>query len=284
MKAKTFSTVIAVAIAATTQAQAAVPHAFSVVLDPGHGGSDQGTVFELGRKRIEEKDVTLALAREAAKQLRKRGIRAILTRATDKEVPLAQRTAVANKLNAGAFISIHMNSTATPMTSDAEGVETFILNHTSDASSRRLARLENSVLGKSAENAPDQTDVALILKDLTLDANRPQSSRLACYLQRSLIKSTGASLAKRGLASPNHRERDRGVKEALFHVLLGADMPSALVEVGFLTNPRDRSLVLSAQGQKTIGQAIAQAVLRYSNTKKLPNRISTCPVVRQGAN
>jgi N-acetylmuramoyl-L-alanine amidase len=104
-------------------------------------------------------------------------------------------------------------------------------------------------------------DVALILKDLRLDANLLESKRLACAVQGELVAATvpdrKAALAIRG--SP----RNRGVKQALFHVLLGADMPSILVEAGFLTHPRDRAIVLSEEGQRSIATAMADALDRY---------------------
>jgi N-acetylmuramoyl-L-alanine amidase len=236
---------------------------FRVVIDPGHGGADLGTVYDNGRVRIAEKNITLMLAQEAAKQLKARGFEVVLTRATDKEVPLAKRTALANRLGADVFLSIHMNSTATPMVSDAQGVETYILNNATDASSRRLAQLENSVVAHEESDTPEQKDVALILKDLRLDANLSESKNLACALQTELV-SGGASSSK----------RNRGVKQALFHVLLGADMPSVLLEAGFLTSPQDRAQVLSVKGRQKISAAIAQAVEQYRQLKNGSRRLA----------
>ncbi len=238
---------------------------FHVVLDPGHGGSDHGASYRENGKLIEEKTLTLALAREAAKQLRDRGIEVSLTRSTDVEVPLAVRTAFANRLGAQLFISLHMNSSQGQL-SKAEGVETYILNTTTDASSRRLARLENSVIGNQLEAVEsDQTDVALILKDLQLDGNLAESKRLACLLQTELVGDTTRLYPK--LARQPLKARDRGVKQALFHVLLGADMPSALIEAGFMTSARDRKLILSRDGRVTMAKAIADAVDAYRRNR-----------------
>jgi N-acetylmuramoyl-L-alanine amidase len=179
--------------------------AYRVVIDPGHGGTDLGTVYDSGRVKIAEKQVTLLLAEEAARQLRARGIQVVLTRHSDQEVPLALRTALANKVSADLFLSIHLNSTAHRGNAEAEGIETYILNNTSDASSRRLARLENSMVRTGATDAPESSDVALILKDLRLDANLSESKRFACSIQRNM----GAK------KSPL---KDRGVKQALFYV------------------------------------------------------------------
>jgi N-acetylmuramoyl-L-alanine amidase len=182
-----------------------------------------------------------------------------------------------------------MNSTATPMVSDAEGVETYILNNASDASSRRLAHLENSVLGRATDagigGAAPPTDVALILKDLRLDANLSESKRLACALQRNLVEHTAPAVAGRSPGFPRSHARtsirNRGVKQALFHVLLGADMPSVNVEAGFLTSPRDRELVLSPAGRRSIARAITRSVEQFrgqKNTQRALLELSRCKV------
>lgn len=232
------------------------PRFFRVMLDPGHGGSDEGTVFHRGGIRIAEKTVTLQLVMEISKQLRTRGYFVYLTRRGDHEVSLPARTAMANRWGADAFISVHTNSTRNPASRDAEGVETFILNNATDASSKRLARLENSVLSQEPVDSSEQKDVALILKDLRLDANVSASKSLACSVQNHVVAATSAGI-------PPSFKRDRGVKQALFHVLLGADMPSILIEAGFLTNARDRSMLLNPKGRKVIARAVADALDRY---------------------
>jgi N-acetylmuramoyl-L-alanine amidase len=243
-----------------------------VVIDPGHGGNDYGTNLQIGDQLVAEKQLTLALAQETARILRARGVVTVLTRTQDEEVPLGDRTALANRLKADVFLSIHMNSTQTPMVTDAEGIETYILNNTSDATSRRLAHLENSVLSpevRAAADSPEQLDVALILRDLRLDANQSESKRLACIVQDQLV----------GVSKP--RTRNRGVRQALFHVLLGAEMPSILVETGFLSNPRDRTTLQSARGRRVYGAAIARAIEKFRDTRKTPQAqltLSRCKV------
>lgn len=236
---------------------------FRVVLDPGHGGSDEGTVYNDGKIRITEKMVTLALAKAAAQDLKSQGIEVFLTRESDEEVELGDRTSVANKLKANVFLSIHMNSIPEGQSSrTAYGVETYILNNTTDASSRRLAKLENTLFDHSEIGNTTEMDVAMILRDLKLDANLSESKRLACAIQGSIVKATAES-------SRDAMDRNRGIKQALFHVLLGAEMPSALLEAGFLSNARDRSVVLTASGQRSVAQAIAQAVIRYRDRSEL---------------
>jgi N-acetylmuramoyl-L-alanine amidase len=248
---------------------------FRVVIDPGHGGADHGTVFDNGTTYLAEKDVTLALALETSRQLRERGFYVVLTREGDQDVALPARTALANRIGADVFLSIHMNSTPDSQARDAEGSETFILNNASDASSKRLAQLENSVIGTTASDSPEQMDVALILKDLRLDANLTESKRLACGIQQNLIQATS------GLRSSLAHPKNRGVKQALFHVLLGADMPSALVEAGFLTSARDRAIVLSPHGREALAQALGQAFEQFrknKGTSKTQLELSTCKV------
>lgn len=264
----------AIALAAWNPSGQAAPRPFRVVLDPGHGGADLGATAEHDGKILAEKDLTLALALEAKKQLQLRGIQVSLTRSRDAEVPLSERTALANRQKADLFISIHMNSTPTGQRNPSpRGVETFILNNTSSESSLRLAYLENS---SNRPNLPevktqaDSADVALILKDLTLDANLSDSKRLACAIQDTLVRVTGAK-----------GPRDRGVKQALFHVLLGADMPSALLEAGFMSSSEDRVQVLQPLTRMKQAIALAQAVDQFrkdSGTRLARQALSQCRV------
>ncbi|HLE00674.1 MAG TPA: N-acetylmuramoyl-L-alanine amidase [Bdellovibrionota bacterium] len=250
-------------------------NAFRVVIDPGHGGADYGTIYDNGRIKIAEKNITLALARRVAEKLRKRGYTVFLTRNADREVALPARTAMANKLHANVFISIHMNSTASPQGLATEGIETYILNNATDESSRRLAHFENTVLGAGSPDGepeslpPENLDVALILKDLRLDANLSESKRLACAIQDGLVSATSQLNGRRPI-----QHRNRGVKQALFYVLLGADMPSALLEAGFLTHPRDRAIVLSPEGQNAMSGSIVKAIEQFRRTKGTTHSMS----------
>lgn len=286
----------------------AASNEFRVVLDPGHGGSDHGAEVRLPTRVsvdgagqsswVSEKTLTLILAKKVAAKLQAQGVIALLTRSQDEDVNLASRTALANQLQAQLFISIHLNSTPQRTLSqlNSEGIETYILNQTTDASSRRLAQLENSVLGESRGLTPDPS-VAMILKDLRLEANRSASRTLACSLQKRVSAQT-LQWKRRQLAQSHPHlfphafkkiVQNRGIKEALFHVLLGADMPGVLLEAGFLTHPRDRALLLSPEGQDVLASAIAQAVLDYRqeylralpHLPKLKNAADTCPKPRQ---
>lgn len=256
---------------------------FRVVIDPGHGGGDQGTISQKDGVKLTEKEVTLQLSLETARQLRNRGYQVWLTRTGDQDLTLNARTALANKNKADIFISIHMNSPASAAMSDAEGIETYILNNATDATSKRLAHFENTGLsagaGSKLAQASEQTEVALILKDLTLDANLAESKRLACAIQNSLVSVTSQGLQSQ--TGPGNLHRNRGVKQALFYVLLGADMPSVLVEAGFLSSARDRTLVTSPHGQRAVGASILRAIEQFRRTRGTPaalSELSRCKV------
>jgi N-acetylmuramoyl-L-alanine amidase len=246
-------------------AQAAKPTKMLVVIDPGHGGSDKGAVYhdngKSGRlfkkaerpKDILEKDLTLMIARDLARELLIKGHSVILTRNEDRDLALPDRTALANKLKANIFISIHMNS-STEKDQKSGGIETFILNHATDDSSKRLADLENKVLMDSQANEKSKSaNVSLIMKDMILDANLEPSRQLACAVQSRLSQNT----------------INRGVKQGLFYVLLGADMPSILLEAGFINAKTDRERVINTKTRLKIAAQIAQSIDDY-RLKRLP--------------
>lgn len=228
---------------------------FTIVIDPGHGGPDTGAIHkQKGDVTLTEKHFTLLLAKDLARELVIRGHRVNLTRTDDREVLLSDRTALANRLRADIFISLHMNSSSDAVRSG--GVETFILNHATDTTSKRLADLENAVLKGSQVNAASgSSQVSLIMKDLILDANLAPSKELACSVQARI----------------KHAATDRGVKQALFYVLLGTDMPSILIESGFMNLKEDRDRILFSKQRLTLAAEIAAAVDDY-RLKRSPKR------------
>lgn len=242
---------------------------FKVVIDPGHGGSDLGAIHKQGKTRFTEKEATLKLALEAKRQLEKAGYPVILTRSTDADIALNARTAIANREKAQIFISLHLNSLP-PGTKahQAEGVETYLLNNASDATSRRLAELENKGLDPTqGSQLTPETEVNLILKDMTLDGNLNESKRLACAITDHLVSVT--------------KQRARGVKQAMFVVLLGADMPSVLVEAGFVSSPRDRKLHSSPHGVRAMAAALVRAIDQFrtqAGTPQARTELSKCLV------
>ncbi len=249
----------------TTAHAAAKPTKLLVVIDPGHGGTDKGAIYHdegkagglFSRKKrahdVMEKDLTLMIARDLARELLIKGHSVILTRNEDQDMPLPERTALANKLKANMFISIHMNSSM-EKNQKSGGIETFILNHATDDASKRLADLENKVLMESqASEKSKSANVSLIMKDMILDANLEPSRQLACAVQSRLSQNT----------------INRGVKQGLFYVLLGADMPSILLEAGFINAKTDRERVLNTKSRLKIAAQIAQSIDDY-RLKRLP--------------
>lgn len=247
------------ALSLITLAQAKTPRKFLVVLDPGHGGADTGAVIKDGKKTTyTEKEITLLMARDIARELIIKGHNVVLTRNDDRLVPLSDRTALANKLKADAFISIHLNSTSEKLKSG--GIETFILSHATDEGSKRLADLENAVLKESLAAKSGQGDVSLIMKDMILDANLTPSKHLACAVQKHL----------------SHTAHDRGVKQALFYVLLGADMPSILIEAGFMNAAKDLERVTESRSRMKMAAQISKAIDDY----RLKRKSTQCQVQR----
>ncbi len=213
-----------------------------LVIDPGHGGDDVGATGPGGRY---EKDVTLALARRLrAAAVDALSIQAYLTRDGDTEVPLDERAAIANNFNADIFVSLHANGSRV---ASATGTEVFFLSYTAvDDEARRVAMQEGAILEKAPTN--DQ-DVGLILWDMAQAAQLEASSKLAGSLHAEIAEAT--------------LSRSRGVKQAPFRVLVGASMPAALVEVGFITNPEEEKLLFTDAHQVRITNALIQGLGRF---------------------
>lgn len=214
---------------------------FTVVIDPGHGGQDNGAT---GPGGIEEKDITLALAKRLARTLRKRpGLRVLLTRQHDVFVPLGERTAFANKSKADIFISIHVNSAPKK---EVGGIETFFLSvKATDDDAGRLAAMENGVKAPPGTSASGD-DLRDILSDLTQSLAHHESGALAEAVQTSLVAGTA--------------RESRGVKQAPFAVLSGAVMPAALVEVGFISNSFEAGQIASDEDQLKTADSIADGI------------------------
>jgi N-acetylmuramoyl-L-alanine amidase len=217
-----------------------VPGIHTIVIDPGHGGKEVGAVGPSGGY---EKDITLAVCQKLAAALSaKTGARVVLTREDDSVVSLDQRTAIANQYKADLFLSVHMNASVAPK---AKGSETYYLSlEASDELAKKAADTENA-----AAAADPSSDLKLILWDLAQQAYIGESSRFAQAIQEEMNSTTGVA--------------NRGVKQAPFKVLVGATMPAALVEVGFISNPEEESKLQSAQFQSLVVDALTRAVTRY---------------------
>ncbi|SEA66160.1 N-acetylmuramoyl-L-alanine amidase [Desulfuromusa kysingii] len=217
-----------------------------VVIDAGHGGRDPGAI---GPNKTYEKNVTLAMAKALAKKLRQElGVKVLLTRSDDRYLKLRERTEYANQVGADLFISLHANATAN---GKASGVETYFLNLSKNNQAAEVAARENGTTLQEVGN------LEAILFDLMANAKINESSRLAAEVQQSLIS---------GLRSRYSRVNDHGVKQGPFHVLLGATMPSVLIEAGFISNSRDEKRLISSNYQKHVAAAITAGVKNYSST------------------
>lgn len=216
-----------------------------IVVDAGHGGHDSGT---LGPGGIQEKDVVLDVALRLGKLLRQRmGADVIYTRDDDTFIPLEQRTAIANKAQADLFISVHANSSSDPM---ARGVETYYLNFTTSPDALEVAARENAVSNESIH------ELSGLVKKITLKDKIDESREFAADVDSSLYA---------GLEHGNPGLRDRGVKKAPFVVLIGANMPSILAEISFLTNPDDAVQLRDPQYRQRIAESLYRGVAKYVN-------------------
>jgi len=215
-----------------------------IVIDPGHGGRDPGAIGPNGTR---EKDVNLAMAKIVAVALRQQlGVKVLLTREDDRYLELRERTEYANRVGADLFISLHANATTG---SRAYGVETYFLNLSKTDEAAEVAARENGM------TLQDISNLEAILFDLMANAKINESSRLAAEVQQSLVT---------GLSSRYSNIRDLGVKQGPFHVLLGATMPSALVESAFITNPREEKRLNSVDYQRHVANAIIQGIKKYA--------------------
>lgn len=214
-----------------------------IVVDPGHGGKDPGAV---GPNNLYEKDITLALGKRLAQVLRRQlDCDVHLTRSTDVYLTLRQRTAMANRLGADVFISVHVNAS---VNKSARGTETYFLNFSKNDKAVEVAARENNM------SLQEVGDLELILFDLMANSKINESSRLATEVQNSMVNKLNKRFS--GI-------RDLGVRQGPFHVLLGADMPSILVEAAFVSNPHDAKLLRNNDFHATAVEGIASGVKAY---------------------
>lgn len=219
-----------------------------IVIDPGHGGKDPGAV---GKRGLKEKDVTLKIAKALEKRLRRKSrAKIVLTRKRDRFIPLEERTAIANTARADIFVSIHVNASPNRK---ASGVETYYLDVSNDKRSIQVAARENSASAKATG------DLQYILRDLMRTANRHESSALATHIQDSLVSKLKKKY--RGISG-------NGVKGAPFYVLVRTNMPSILVEVSFISNPKTEKRLKTQKYIDEIAAGIADGVLSFIKGKK----------------
>jgi N-acetylmuramoyl-L-alanine amidase len=215
-----------------------------IVIDAGHGGHDTGTI---GPNGLMEKDLVLDVALRLGRLLETRlGADVTYTRDDDTFIPLETRTAIANEHQADLFVSIHANSSED---STARGVETYYLNFTSNPDALEVAARENAVSQKSIFELQD------LVKKITLKDKIDESRELATDVQESLYT---------GLAGRHSELRDRGVKKAPFVVLIGANMPSILAEISFVSNPTDESKLETPEYRQKIAESLYKGIAKYA--------------------
>jgi N-acetylmuramoyl-L-alanine amidase len=214
-----------------------------IVIDPGHGGHDTGTI---GPHRLLEKELVLEVSRRLGKLLETRlGADVVYTRKDDTFVPLETRTAIANQEQADLFVSIHANASDDP---DARGVETYYLNFTSSKDALEVAARENAVSENSIHELQD------LVKKIALKEKIEESREFASDVQRALHS---------GLAAKSPGIRDRGVRKAPFIVLIGANMPSILAEISFVSNPGDEHRLKTSEYRQRIAESLYHGISKY---------------------
>ncbi len=233
-----------------------------IVLDAGHGGADSGAVGPTG---LMEKDLVLDVTRRVARLVEDRlGIKVTLSRSADSFIPLNERTSFANREHADLFVSIHANA---HRDFGSEGVETYFLSlEATDNVARQVAERENEVVKLESPASRQKMDVLrTILWDLSQSVYLEESSTLAEIVQDSMTEA---------LRIPN-----RGVKQAGFYVLGGAAMPAVLIEIGFVTNPKEERRLKESRYRDEIARAIFAGIAEYK--KRYDQRMrAAVPVVK----
>jgi N-acetylmuramoyl-L-alanine amidase len=213
-----------------------------IVIDPGHGGKDPGAI---GRSGLTEKFVTLDVAKRLADLIRKNlGCKVILTREDDRHIPLEERTAIANSKKADIFLSIHTNANRDKNTS---GIETYFLNFASDPQAEATAARENAISEKNLARLQG------LVNKITLNTKIDESKELAESLQKTTVSHIGRY----------YRVRNLGVKQAPFYVLIGANMPSILTELGFISHPMEEKRLRSATYRQRLAYALYLGIKEY---------------------
>lgn len=216
-----------------------------IVLDPGHGGSQEGAVGPDGR--VKEKEVCLQLALRLASLLEAQGAKVVLTRRKDRLSPLAERVELANRVKPDLFVSLHANSMPTSkLRARNEGIETFFLSASASGEEARQTADRENAEGAGARVVRRRDTLSFILADLQRAEAHAESSQLAYAVHQRLIKATGAV--------------DRGVQQAPFYVLAGVDVPGILVEVGFLSHPVEGRRLADATYQGKLAAAMTQGI------------------------
>jgi N-acetylmuramoyl-L-alanine amidase len=213
-----------------------------IVIDPGHGGHDPGTI---GRRGLQEKDLVLDVALRLERLVRQElGTEVILTRSTDVFIPLEERTAIANQKEADLFVSIHANAARN---SKARGIETYVLSFARTPHAEAVAARENAISTATLK------DLQNLVKAITLNSKLDESRDLAHSIQESMVSGV----------REQHGVPDRGVHSAPFYVLIGANMPAVLAELGFVSHPEDEKRLRTPRYRELLARSLLQGLRTY---------------------
>lgn len=223
----------------------------TIVIDPGHGGKDPGAV---GKSGLKEKVVTLDIALRLEKLLkRKLGVKTVLTRRKDVFIPLHERGKIANRSEGKLFVSIHANASRDRR---AHGVETYFLSPARTDKALRVAELENASIKYEADQSyyRDMDDENFILLTMTKSNDLKESETLAGYIQSGFADHSGL--------------KSRGVDQAGFYVLYGANMPAILFEVAFISNRREEKLLKSKKFRQETAEILCNSIIKFCQAKE----------------
>ncbi len=223
-----------------------------VVIDAGHGGHDCGA--QCGGRQ--EKALVLQIVKKLNKAFKREGYRVYMTRGSDRFLTLGERTRIADRKEADVFISIHANAIADKRRFEAvEGIETYFLQKTRDTRSQRIAARENAAVLQGA----DALSKGVIIDSVLNGPKIVESNKLAIDVQRHMMKR---------LKSRYPDAQNGGVRPAPFYVLVGASRPSILVEVGYITNTKERNRLFTEDYQERIAKGIVEGVNRYLDNRE----------------
>ena len=229
-----------------------------IVIDAGHGGHDPGTI---GRRGLMEKDLVLDVALRLEKMVREElGADVVMTRSSDVFIPLEERTAIANARDADLFLSIHANASRNPT---ARGIETYFLSFAQNPHAEAVAARENAISSATLK------DLQGLVKAITLNSKIDESRDFATSVQEAMVQ----HLRGHGPAE------DRGVHTAPFYVLIGANMPSVLAEIAFVSNPDDERRLNTPPFREEIARSLLKGVRTYleSLNRTDRRRLTTTP-------
>lgn len=220
-----------------------------IVLDPGHGGKDAGA----SGAKSKEKDLTLALGLILRDKLEAKGFRVRMTRTTDTLIELSQRPKMASKWKGDLFISLHCNAAEAKLRESASGFKAYILRDDASSEDEALARRENTFLRQNGAQSRDElSPVDWIEQEHQLNLYTKESERFAKFLVNSM--ESQKRIPKLGT----------GAGQAGFMVLVGAFMPAVLLELGFISHPKDEEMLNSSSGQEILAEKISQAISNYN--------------------